>query len=201
MASFLLIRHAESPWSPDEMRPLSPAGRRAAECLAESLIGFEIEAIYSSPYQRALETVTPLAKHFDLPVKELRDLRERNLGSFRSATIDEAVAETWSDFDFVHPGGESSRAAQSRALAVSRILARRHPTGPVALATHGNLLVLLLNAFDRSADLDLWRSLSLPDVFHLRVLPSGGGRFERIQVGAAFSSPLNCSLSNKMVNS
>jgi broad specificity phosphatase PhoE len=185
VASFLLIRHAEAPWSPDEMRPLSPSGRRAAERLPTSLAGFGIEAIYSSPYTRALETAEPLANHLGLPVQELRDLRERTLGSFRCETVDEAVAATWSDFDFAHPGGESSRAAQARARAVTEMLARRHPVGPVALATHGNLLALLLNAFDPSAGVDLWRSLTLPDVFHLRVCPDGGGLFERVLSGSA----------------
>lgn len=185
MALFLLIRHAESPWSPDDMRPLSPIGRRAAEHLSASLASFGIEAIYSSPYARALETVRPLANHLGLPIQELRDLRERTLGSFRCDTVDEAVTATWSDFDFVHPGGESSRAAQARAHAVTQMLARRHPTGPVALATHGNLLALLLNAFDRSAGVDLWRSLTLPDVFRLRVFPNGGGLFERVLGGSA----------------
>jgi 2,3-bisphosphoglycerate-dependent phosphoglycerate mutase len=166
---------------PDEMRPLSAAGKRASEHLAKSLAELGIEAIYSSPYRRAVETVTPLAALLGQPIRELSDLREREFGSIESDSFEQAVAATWSDFDFAHPGGESNRTAQRRARAVTEMLVRRHPSGPVALATHGNLLSLLVNAYDRSVGLDLWRTLSNPDVVRLDVLPSGEGRFEHLQ--------------------
>ena len=175
VTTFLLIRHAEAPWSEDESRPLSAAGLRAAGRLPERVSGFSIGAIYSSPYRRALQTASPLAERLGLPIAEVFDLRERTLGSFRCASFEEAVAATWADFDFAHPGGESSRAAQRRAVGLVRSLAPRHPSGTVALSTHGNLLALLLNAFDERVDLEFWKSLAFPDVFELRLLPSGAG--------------------------
>jgi 2,3-bisphosphoglycerate-dependent phosphoglycerate mutase len=96
------------------------------------------------------------------------------------------VAATWLDFDLVHPGGESSRSARQRVLAVVGGLARRHPSRTVALATHGNLLALLLNGFDRSVGFEFWRSLTFPDVFELRLLHSGAGVFRRVE-GCAVS--------------
>ena len=184
MTSFILIRHAEAPWSEDEGRPLSAAGARAAELLPERLDGLAIDAIYSSPYRRALETASPLAERRGLLVSEVPDLRERALGSYRCASFEEAVAATWSDFDLAHPGGESSRCAQRRALSVVGGLARRHPSQTVALATHGNLLALVLNSFDPSVGFEFWSSLAIPDVFELRLLPSGAGVFRRIEEGA-----------------
>ena len=73
------------------MRPLSPAGQRASERLAESLADLGIEAIYSSPYRRAVETVTPLAAIPDEPIQELSDLRERAFGSFESGSSSKAL--------------------------------------------------------------------------------------------------------------
>lgn len=95
------------------------------------------------------------------------------------------MAATWSDFDRVHPGGESSRNAQRRGLALIRLLAHRHPSETVALATHGNLLALVLNTFDPPVGFDFWKSLAFPDVFELRLLPSGAGVFSRIEARAA----------------
>lgn len=181
MTSFILIRHAESPWSEDENRPLSTAGARAAQSLPQRLGGYSISAIYSSPYRRSLQTVMPLAEHLGLSISEAFDLRERTLGSFQHASFEEAVAATWSNFERAYPRGESSRSAQQRALAVARGLARRHPSETVALATHGNLLALLLNAFDPNVRFNFWKSLEFPDAFELRLLPSGGGVFWRIE--------------------
>jgi 2,3-bisphosphoglycerate-dependent phosphoglycerate mutase len=177
---FLLIRHAESPWSEDDARPLSAAGRRAAEALPERLEGFAIDAIYSSPHRRALETAAPLAERRGLPIAELADLRERTLGAPPSGGFAEGMAAGWADFDLVHPGGESSRSAQRRVLGVVSALAGRHPSRTIALATHGNLLALLLHAFDPRVGLAFWRSLEFPDVFELCLEPSGAGTFRRI---------------------
>jgi 2,3-bisphosphoglycerate-dependent phosphoglycerate mutase len=181
VTSFILIRHADSPWSEDENRPLSSAGALTAESLAERLGGYSISAIYSSPYRRSLQTVLPLAERLGLSISEVFDLRERTLGSFQDASFEEAVAATWSDFSLVYPGGESSRSAQERAVAVARGLARRHASQTVVLATHGNLLALLLNGFDPNVSFDFWRSLAFPDAFELCLFRSGRGVFRRIE--------------------
>ena len=63
----LLIRHAEpipfgSAGVTDDDRPLSDQGRLRAAELAIELEPFEVTAIYSSPYLRALQTVGPIAR-------------------------------------------------------------------------------------------------------------------------------------------
>jgi 2,3-bisphosphoglycerate-dependent phosphoglycerate mutase len=180
LASFLVIRHAESPWSPDEMRPLSASGHDAAEAMAKSLSAFEIAAIYSSPYLRAIQTIEPLANYLELPIHEIDDLRERTLGSTSGIRFEDAVAATFSDFDLLFPGGESSRAAQRRAVHTMDRLIEAHPSELVAISTHGNLLSLLLNAFSDDVGFEFWRSLALPDVFQLRLSSSGNLTFERL---------------------
>lgn len=179
MTTFVLIRHAESAWSADEERPLTVAGRQAADVLPARLDGHAITAIYSSPYRRARETVSPLATRLGLPISEVRDLRERTLGSF-AGSFEDAVAATWSDFAFAHPGGESSRDAQERALAVVGSVARRHPGETVVLASHGNLLALLLHRFDPRIGFEFWKSMALPDVFELLLAADETGSFRRL---------------------
>ena len=88
MASFYVIRHAESPWSPDEMRSLSTSGQAAAEELFEPLAALGITAIYSIPYRRAVETVEPLAAHLGLLMQEMEYLRERTLGCISSTPFE-----------------------------------------------------------------------------------------------------------------
>ncbi|MEM8782900.1 MAG: histidine phosphatase family protein [Planctomycetota bacterium] len=180
MGSFLLIRHAESPWSEDDMRPLSPAGMRAAEALPAQLHGLRMNAIYSSPYRRAVQTIEPLARHRRMAIAQVPELRERALGAIGDASFMDAVAATWNDFDLIHPGGESNRVAQERVVGLVGELARRHASQTIVLATHGNLLALLLNAFDPSIDFTFWRGLTLPDVFELRLLSPSEGVVRRV---------------------
>jgi|SRR5579862_4071657 len=60
----LIVRHAEAePGEPDELRPLSSAGRRQARELGERLRaqGLDADAIVTSPLLRARETAAALA--------------------------------------------------------------------------------------------------------------------------------------------
>jgi phosphohistidine phosphatase SixA len=58
----ILVRHAEAaPGEPDELRPLTPAGRRTARALGERIGGLHPDAVLSSPLLRARETALPIA--------------------------------------------------------------------------------------------------------------------------------------------
>jgi phosphohistidine phosphatase len=56
-----LVRHAEAaPGDPDELRPLTPAGRDAARALGERLP--QVDAVVTSPLLRARETGELIAR-------------------------------------------------------------------------------------------------------------------------------------------
>jgi len=59
-----LVRHAEAaPGSPDELRPLTEAGRRAARELGNRLAGEGlVDAVVTSPLLRARETAAAIAR-------------------------------------------------------------------------------------------------------------------------------------------
>ena len=62
-----LVRHAEAaPGEPDELRPLTPAGRAAARALGERLAPEQPAAVVSSPLLRARETAEQIARAADL---------------------------------------------------------------------------------------------------------------------------------------
>jgi 8-oxo-dGTP diphosphatase len=69
-----LLRHGtaadRSKWKgSEEARPLTKKGRRQAEAIARSLADAGIERILSSPYDRCVQTVEPLAKMIGAPVE------------------------------------------------------------------------------------------------------------------------------------
>src|SRR2546430_13447567 len=84
-----LVREADAggrfPWpGPDRLRPLTGAGWRQAQELAERLDGVHITRIVSSPWLRCQQTVLPVAEARDLPIES-----EPGLGQI--ACVDRAL--------------------------------------------------------------------------------------------------------------
>ena len=89
MAQIYLIREADAggrfSWAgPDRLRPLTAAGWRQAQELAERLDGASIHRIVSSPWLRCQQTVLPLAEARQLPIDS-----EPGLGQI--ASVDRAL--------------------------------------------------------------------------------------------------------------
>jgi 2,3-bisphosphoglycerate-dependent phosphoglycerate mutase len=175
-----LVRHAHAEWTPDENRPLSAQGLEDANRVANILYRHPVNAIYSSPAQRARQTITPLAEQLGLPIHIEPDLQERKLGNGVFEDFFEAVETTWRDPSFAHPGGESSITAQQRGIVVVERLVERHPIEPIVLSTHGNLMALILQAFDPTIDFMFWKSLTMPDIYKLNIEQSGKGIIQRL---------------------
>src|SRR5947207_1335956 len=100
----LLVRHGVTPTTgrllPGRRRGLhlSDEGRRQAETLAARLaVVPKIAAIYSSPLERALETVAPLAKARGIAVRTERGLLEGDVGAWgaRGGGRSRTAGEGW----------------------------------------------------------------------------------------------------------
>lgn len=179
MATIYLIRHAEATGQSADA-PLTPAGRVKAQLLAASLAGVGIRRIMASPFLRAQQTATPLAERLGLPVETDDRLVERRLSENPSPDWMKMLESSFEDPDLRFPGGESSREARSRALA---IVAEAIEGGPdtLAIVTHGNLLTLLLSHYDQSLGFACWMHMSNPDVYRV-LLERDGTRVERLWV-------------------
>jgi len=169
MTIFYLVRHAHAEWTPDENRPLSARGQQDALLLADRLGHLPIELIYSSPYQRAQQTVEPLAARLELPVNLVEDLRERELGQASEGDFQEIIRRTWQEMDFAYPGGETNHTAQARGRAMLNRLQLNYPESNFVISTHGNLLALVLQSFNPTIGFEFWSQLSMPDVYRLEI--------------------------------
>lgn len=170
MTTLILIRHAHAHYNPDPMRPLSADGLREADALVARLAGQPIARIYSSPHRRAVQTVQPLADHLGLPIELVDDLREREFGTVEDSAFLDFVERSWRDFAVAQPDGESNTQAQHRvAAAIAAVLsgASNGPSGPIAIAGHGNALSLYLNSLDSTIGFDFWRALQMPDAYRV----------------------------------
>ena len=130
---------------------LDERGRAQAGQLARRLTPVRPNAIYSSPLERCVQTVEPLAATCRLPVVEHRGLIEMHTGSWTGKPLARLRRlKAWSDVQqrpasFRFPGdGESFAEARDRAVAEVHRIARRHRRGRVVIATHGDILRVLL---------------------------------------------------------
>lgn len=169
----ILVRHAQSEpvgtagYSDDDL-PLTAAGRSAAIELAQELDGFELTAIYSSPYPRSLATLEPLARRRGLEIQQLPDLRERRLSPEPHDEWRTTLERAWADADFAMPGGESGRDAQRRAIAILDLVRLRHADGGrLVLGSHGNLISLILQALDPGVDFAFHMAMPMPAIYRL----------------------------------
>ncbi len=177
MTVIYLVRHAESqPHSdiPEPDWPLSPKGVEQARQLVGQLSGLGISGIYSSPFPRALATVRPFAGVSGLDVKIHEDLRERKLAPGKLSDFRAVLRQSWSDFSFKVPGGESSEGAQTRVVNAIREITSEHPGSTLVVVSHGNAISLFLNSIDPAFSYDQWAAMKNPDAFKLH---GDGGQF------------------------
>jgi 2,3-bisphosphoglycerate-dependent phosphoglycerate mutase len=165
-----LVRHCQSSGQEPDAS-LTALGLEQAERLAAFLRPLGIARIVSSPYLRARQSVEPLARQLGLAVETDERLIERVLSAEPLDDWRERLRAAWDDHDLVLPGGESSRQATARGMAaVTEVLAGGRQ--PAVVASHGNLISLLLHAFDGRPGFATWEQLTNPDVFEVAYEPA-----------------------------
>jgi 2,3-bisphosphoglycerate-dependent phosphoglycerate mutase len=166
-----LLRHAQSAPSahvPEPDWPLSTAGAADARALVPVLLGLGIEAVWSSPYKRAIDTVVPFAHASGLDVRVATDLRERRLTTEFVDDFRGLVKRAWADFNFSLPSCESSRECQRRMAATVTALTAAAPGKALLLSSHGNAIGLLLNAVTGGRfGCDDWMRMPSPALYRL----------------------------------
>ena len=148
----LLVRHGATPTTGRVMPGrapglhLSEAGQAQAAAVAERLATLKLDAIYTSPLERARETAAPTAAATGLTPIEEPGLLEADVGEWTGKTLGSlARLKEWSGVHgspstFRFPGGESLADQQRRVLAALRDVAR--DGRPALLVTHGGSIRL-----------------------------------------------------------
>ncbi len=172
MTTFILIRHAATDLigktiagrMPDVH--LSATGRAQAERLAERLANAPIRAIYSSPLERARETVAPLAARLGLETKTSDAIGEVEFGDWTGRELRElADLAEWQRFNSFRsgtraPNGELMLEVQARVVSELERLREWHPTEVVALVSHGDVIKALI-AHYAGIPLDLFHRVEI----------------------------------------
>ena len=129
--------------------PLSEAGRRQAQAIADHLAGEPLDGLFTTTLRRTQQTAAPLAERTGLEPVCVRELREVHLGeldggAFRIAVHerDPRVAEIFARQRWdVIPGAESmDDLAQRTRAGVERILEGLPAGATVAAVVHGGVI-------------------------------------------------------------
>jgi probable phosphoglycerate mutase len=171
----LLIRHASCDHVGHRIAGRAPGvclnarGLAEARALAEALAGWRIDAVYSGPLERAMETAAALAERLGQTVRTAPGLDELDFGEWTGRSLASLAEDPcWRAFNEARgvtriPGGELMSEAVERAMAELARFECEHPHGVVAAVSHGDVIrgVLL-------------RYLGMPmdDVHRLEVAPA-----------------------------
>ncbi|WP_201715321.1 histidine phosphatase family protein [Rossellomorea arthrocnemi] len=168
LTKLYLVRHAHSVYTPEELtRPLSAKGKQDALQVTERLKNERIDVVCSSPYKRAVETVEGIAGLINQEIILVEEMRERTLSAGPVENFHEAISSVWADPAFSLEGGESNLTAQNRGVHAIFNIMEEYNGENVVIGTHGNIMVLIMNYFDETYDVEFWRELEMPDIYCL----------------------------------
>ncbi|MBC7545389.1 MAG: histidine phosphatase family protein [Candidatus Sericytochromatia bacterium] len=164
-ACLLLIRHGQTPYNAEGRAqgwldiPLSPLGYLQAEATAERLAEQQIDALYSSPLNRAYATALAIGRPHGLVPRAMPGLREVHTGALTGRTWPEAEAlfpEAIAAYRTAEaanphprhreyiPGWEPIAAFLGRIWEATQAIVDAHPGQRAAVVCHGGVLNALL---------------------------------------------------------
>ncbi len=130
MTTIDLVPHLDAgdmtKWRGDQnVRPLTDLGRRQAAALADALGAEQVDALYSSPALRCVQSLEPLAERFGLEIEVLAGL---------------GGDEAWRPPDGWESDAETPAHAAGRALAALTQARREHIHGRLVACSHGQII-------------------------------------------------------------
>ena len=154
MTKIYFVRHAqpEHAWEDDRTRPLTGEGKKDSAIVFEFLKDKHIDAFYSSPYKRSMDTIADSADFFGKDIITDEDLREREKGE--NGNDHGMFQKRWDDHDYHEEGGESISMVQKRNMRALTEILRDNIDKEVVVGTHGTALSTILNFYDKSFGCD-----------------------------------------------
>jgi probable phosphomutase (TIGR03848 family) len=159
MTTFLLIRHGMTDAVGKTITGrlpgvhLNKTGQRQADDLPSRLKRWKIDAIYSSPLERALETAAPAARKLGLKVMMSEALSEVDFGEWSGRSLAELdQLPEWRLYNTFRsgtraPGGELATEVQTRMVEQLTRYSRQHPDQIVGVFSHADAIRLALVHF------------------------------------------------------
>ncbi len=163
------VRHAEPNMENhnDRLRELTAKGEEDAKKVAEYLADKEIDAVLSSPYRRAVNTVKPFAQGAFMPIVAVEDFRERAIAEGWIDNYDDFCKKQWTDFDYKLPGGESLNEVKERVVEAFQQVLVQYKGKSIVVGIHGTALAVLLHHLDPAFGYKEFKQMPTPWIVSL----------------------------------
>ncbi len=150
--TILLVRHGQTPTT-GQVLPgrakglhLADTGKQQADIAATRIAELDIDAVYSSPLERAKETAAPISKACGLKTQIERGLFECDFGDWTGRKLKDlmklpewqTVQRAPSTFRF--PNGESFTEMQTRMVTALDKLRTKHPGRTIVCVSHADTI-------------------------------------------------------------
>ena len=151
MTTIYFVRHAEPNYEnhDDLERELSHKGLRDRALVTQFLSDKEISVVLSSPYKRAVDTVSEFAELKKINIVTIADFRERRVDSEWIPDFDTFCQKQWEDFQYKLTDGESLSEVQKRNIAALQSVLETYQGKNIVIGTHGTALSTIINYYDK----------------------------------------------------
>jgi len=176
------IRHAESDYSvkDSKARPLTEQGVKDAQELAARFADIPVAEIYSSPYKRAVDTMTPIADTKGMSTTIVDDLRERESDSVQTISTPELIRKQWNDFTYTLSDGENYKSVQERNIKALQTIIGDNKNKTILIGTHGIALCTIIHYFRPSID-EVELAYILKKMPYLLLMKFSDGEFQSME--------------------
>ena len=154
MTTVYFVRHAQADNSVRDgrIRPLTDKGMNDRVLVTEFLRDKSIDAVLSSPFKRAVDTIADFADSAGFEIEIIEDFRERKSDSdwVRGTDFWPLIERQWADFSYSLSDGECLAVVQDRNIVALDEALQKYKNRSIVIGTHGTALSTIINYYDRS---------------------------------------------------
>ncbi|MCA1838955.1 MAG: histidine phosphatase family protein [Actinobacteria bacterium] len=191
----ILVRHALTPMTGKKLSGwlpginLSDEGREQAKATAARLSDIKIDAAFTSPLERCVQTAEIILQGRDMSATILEDLGEIKYGQWEGRSLASLYkTKAWKQLksrpaDFRFPGGETIREAQVRGMRAIEAIRTKKQGKVVLVFSHADMIRILVAGYLGLA-LDLYDRISVwPATATVMQLGEGQARLLKLAEG------------------
>ena len=152
MTNVYFVRHAEPNYDnhDDMARELSEKGLKDRSLVTAFLQDKQIDAVLSSPFKRAVDTVREFAERKGLEIEIVEDFRERRIDNCWIEDFKGFCKKQWEDFSYKLSDGECLLEVQERNIRALKDVLKKYAGKNVVVGSHGTALSTMINYYDKT---------------------------------------------------
>lgn len=150
MTCIYFVRHAEPDFSvhDDMTRPLTAKGLLDADRVKDFFSSVHVDAFYSSPYKRSIDTIKNAAALKGKEICPVSDFRERTVSDAWIEDFNAFACRQWADYAYKLPHGESLLETEERNIrALSEVL-KNHEGETIVIGSHGTAISTIIRHYN-----------------------------------------------------